>query len=43
MSARPGVDFDDIRLLYKTCGFTTVDEGLEVVERAYPRSRSGRR
>jgi hypothetical protein len=39
MSARPGVDFEDIKLLYRICGFTTVQEGLELVERAFPASR----
>lgn len=39
ISARPGADVDDIRVLYGLCGFTTVEEGLEVVARAYPLSR----
>lgn len=39
MSARPGIDIEDIRTLYALCGFTTVDQGLEVVARAYPLSR----
>ena len=39
MSARPGADVEDIRTLYRLCGFTTVDEGLQVVSRAFPSSR----
>ena len=39
MSARPGADVDDIRTLYRLCGFTTIEEGLAVVTRAYPSSR----
>lgn len=39
MSARPGADIDDIRTLYRICGFTTVEEGLDVVTRAFPNSR----
>lgn len=39
MSARPGADVQDIRTLYRLCGFTTVDEGLEVVARAFPSTR----
>lgn len=35
-AARVDVDVDDIRLLYRLCGFTTVDEGLELLERSYP-------
>jgi len=27
---------DDIILLYRNLGFTTVDEGLDLVEQAYP-------
>ena len=29
-------DQDDIRTLYRLCGFTTAEEGLQVVEEAYP-------
>ena len=40
MSARPGADVEDIRILYRLCGFTTVEEGLDVVTRAaYPQTR----
>ena len=39
MSARPGADMDDIRTLYRLCGFTTVEQGLQVVTRAFPSSR----
>lgn len=35
LAARIAGDADDIRFLYKQCGFTTVDEGLDLVERAY--------
>jgi len=36
MSARPGADVEDIRTLYRLCGFTTVEEGLDVLTRAFP-------
>lgn len=29
-------DVDDIVVLYRLCGFTTVDEGLDLIEAAYP-------
>jgi hypothetical protein len=29
-------DEDDILLLYQLCGYSTVAEGLEVIERYYP-------
>ena len=35
-AARAEIDADDIILLYRQLGFTTVDEGLDVVEQAYP-------
>ena len=35
-SSRTEVDADDIALLYREVGFTTVEEGLDLVERAYP-------
>ncbi|MGH3258864.1 MAG: hypothetical protein ACRDOU_26275 [Streptosporangiaceae bacterium] len=36
-AARAEIDADDdIILLYRNLGFTTVDEGLDLVERAYP-------
>lgn len=35
-SSRVEADADDIALLYRAVGFTTVDEGLDLVERAYP-------
>lgn len=35
-SSRVEADADDIALLYRTVGYTTVDEGLDLVERAYP-------
>jgi hypothetical protein len=33
---RAEIDADDIILLYRQLGFTTVDEGLDPVEQAYP-------
>jgi hypothetical protein len=35
-AARAEIDADDIMLLYRQLGFTTVDEGLDLVEQAYP-------
>jgi hypothetical protein len=35
-AARPEIDADDIILLYRQLGFTTADEGLDLVEQAYP-------
>ena len=35
-AARAEIDADDIILLYHQLGFTTVDEGLDLVEQAYP-------
>src|SRR5260370_1863186 len=35
-AARPELDADRIILLYRHLGFTTVDEGLDLVEQAYP-------
>lgn len=35
-ASRAELDVDDIRLLYRLCGFTTVEEGLHLLERAYP-------
>lgn len=29
-------DLDDIKILYQLCGYTTVDEGLDLLERSYP-------
>jgi hypothetical protein len=37
-AARAEIDSDDIILLYRQLGFTTVDEGLDLVEQAYPGS-----
>jgi hypothetical protein len=34
-AARAEIDADDIILLYRQLGFTTVDEGLDLVEQAY--------
>jgi hypothetical protein len=36
-AARAEIDADDIILLYRQLGFTTADEGLDLVEQAYPR------
>jgi hypothetical protein len=36
LASRVGLDEDDIRLLYDLCGYTTVDQGLDLVERYYP-------
>lgn len=36
LASRVEVDADDIRLLYKLCGYTMVEEGLELVTRSYP-------
>jgi hypothetical protein len=35
-AARAEIDADGIILLYRQLGFTTVDEGLDLVEHAYP-------
>src|SRR5271167_3935900 len=35
-AARAEIDADDIILLYRQLGFTTVDEGRDLVEQAYP-------
>jgi hypothetical protein len=35
-AARAEIDADDIVLLYRQLGLTTVDEGLDLVEQAYP-------
>ena len=35
-AARAEIDADDIILLYRQLGFTTVEEGLDLVELAYP-------
>jgi len=36
LASRVERDQDDIRTLYRLCGFTTAEEGLQVVEEAYP-------
>jgi hypothetical protein len=36
LASRVGRDEDDILLLYDLCGLTTVDEGLDLMERYYP-------
>lgn len=35
-AARAEIDADDIILLYRQLGFTTVNQGLDLVEQAYP-------
>lgn len=36
LASRVGRDEEDILLLYDRCGFTTVDEGLDLLDRFYP-------
>lgn len=36
LASRVSRDEDDILLLYRLCGLTTVDEGLDLLERFYP-------
>jgi hypothetical protein len=36
LASRASRDEDDIRLLYRILGFTTIDEGLDVLARYYP-------
>jgi hypothetical protein len=36
LASRVGRDEDDIRLLYSLCKFSTVEEGLDLIERYYP-------
>lgn len=36
LAARVERDVDDIKALYRLCGFTTADQGLELVRHAYP-------
>lgn len=36
LASRVGRDEDDIRRLYGLCGFSTVDQGLDLLERYYP-------
>jgi Nucleotidyltransferase of unknown function (DUF6036) len=36
LASRVSRDEDDILLLYRLCGLTTVDQGLELIERYYP-------
>lgn len=38
LASRLERDRDDIRFLYDLCGFSTADEGLELVESTYPNS-----
>ncbi|MGH3428037.1 MAG: DUF6036 family nucleotidyltransferase [Mycobacteriales bacterium] len=34
-ASRVDIDVEDIRFLFRLCGFTTVEEGLELLERSY--------
>jgi hypothetical protein len=36
LAARVERDQDDIRVLYELCGFTTAEEGLDLVASTYP-------
>lgn len=36
LASRIGRDQDDIRFLYELCGFSTLQEGLDLLERCYP-------
>ena len=36
MAARVDRDQDDIRTLYELCGFTTAEQGLDLLQSAYP-------
>lgn len=36
LASRVGQDLEDIQTLYGLCGFTTADEGLDLLERFYP-------
>jgi hypothetical protein len=38
LAARVDADVEDIKLLYELCGFTTAEEGFDLVERMYPKS-----
>jgi hypothetical protein len=37
LASRPNQDVDDIRLLYTQLGFTTAQEGMDLMDRYYPR------
>jgi hypothetical protein len=39
LSSRADRDLEDIRTLYRFCGFSTADEGLDLVAEAYPEAR----
>jgi hypothetical protein len=39
LASRVDRDVEDIRTLYKILGYTSADEGLDLVERFYPRGR----
>jgi hypothetical protein len=39
LSSRADRDLEDIRTLYRYCGFTTADEGLDLVAETYPRAQ----
>ncbi len=39
LSSRADRDLEDIQTLYRYCGFTTADEGLDLVAETYPAAR----
>ena len=39
LASRGDQDVEDIRTLYRLCGFKTSDEGLALVQRFYPRRK----
>lgn len=36
LASRTDRDIDDIKILYKLCGLSTAEEGIEVLESYYP-------
>jgi len=41
LASRVDQDTDEIKLLYKKCGFSTPGEGMDLVERFYPNRQMG--
>jgi hypothetical protein len=39
LASRADQDVDDIRLLYSLLGFTSAAEGMDLIERYYPREQ----
>ncbi|HEY5104173.1 MAG TPA: DUF6036 family nucleotidyltransferase [Acidimicrobiales bacterium] len=39
LASRADQDVDDIRLLYSLLGYTTAEEGMDLIERYYPRGQ----